>query len=37
LRAGLPDSWEGSSTVKPKRLDAGYLLPGADFRKYTKS
>ena len=22
--------------IKPKRLDAAYLLPGADFRKYTK-
>lgn len=28
--------WDGLVEVKPKRLDAVFLLPGADFRKYTK-
>jgi len=28
--------WEGLVKVKSKRLDAVYLLPGADFRGYTK-
>ena len=31
-----PDSWDGLIAVKPKRMDAVYLLPGADFRPYTK-
>ena len=36
--AAGPDSgtWDGLIEIKPKRLDAAYLLPGADFRKYTK-
>ena len=29
-------TWDGLVEVKPKRLDAAYLLPGADFRPYTK-
>jgi hypothetical protein len=29
-------SWDGLVEVKPKRLDAAFLLPGADFRTYTK-
>lgn len=29
-------SWDGLVQVKPKRLDAVFLLPGADFRGYTK-
>jgi hypothetical protein len=29
-------TWEGLVEVKPKRIDAGFLLPGADFRPYTK-
>jgi hypothetical protein len=29
-------SWDGLVEVKPKRIDAGFLLPGADFRPYTK-
>jgi hypothetical protein len=29
-------SWDGLTEVKPKRLDAAYLLPGADFRPYKK-
>jgi uncharacterized protein DUF3313 len=29
-------SWDGLVEVKPKRVDAGYLLPGADFRPYKK-
>ena len=28
--------WDGLVEVKPKRLDAAFLLPGADFRPYTK-
>ena len=31
-----PDTWDGLSKVKSKRLDVAYLLPGADFRTYTK-
>ena len=30
------DNWDGLVQVKPKRVDAAYLLPGADFRPYTK-
>jgi hypothetical protein len=29
-------NWDGLVEVKPKRLDAVFLLPGADFRPYTK-
>ena len=29
-------SWDGLVQVKSKRLSAAYLLPGADFRPYTK-
>lgn len=29
-------AWDGLVEVKPKRMDAAYLLPGADFRPYTK-
>jgi hypothetical protein len=29
-------TWDGLVEVKPKRVDAGFLLPGADFRPYTK-
>ena len=36
IAADKPDSWDGLIEIKPKRLDAAYLLPGADFRKYTK-
>lgn len=32
----LPESWDGLVEVKAKRADAAYLLPGADFRPYTK-
>jgi hypothetical protein len=31
-----PDNWDGLVQVKPKRMDMVYLLPGADFRPYTK-
>ena len=34
--ADMPDTWDGLVEVKPKRMDAAYLLPGADFRSYTK-
>lgn len=30
------DTWDGLVSVKPKRLDAVYLMPGADFRPYKK-
>jgi hypothetical protein len=36
LAADAPDSWDGLVQVKPKRVDAVYLLPGADFRQYTR-
>jgi hypothetical protein len=36
LAADAPESWDGLVEVKPKRMDAAYLLPGADFRPYTK-
>jgi len=29
-------NWDGLVEVKPKRLDAVFLLPGADFRSYKK-
>jgi Protein of unknown function (DUF3313) len=29
-------TWDGLVEVKPKRLDAAFLKPGADFRPYTK-
>jgi hypothetical protein len=29
-------SWDGLVRIKPKRMDAVYVLPGADFRAYTK-
>ncbi len=29
-------NWDGLVEVKPKRLDAVFLLPGADFRSYSK-
>lgn len=29
-------NWDGLVEVKPKRLDAVFLMPGADFRTYTK-
>jgi len=32
----LPESWDGLVEVKAKRMDAVYLLPGADFRPYTR-
>ena len=34
--ADLPESWDGLIEVKPKRMDAAFLLPGADFRPYTR-
>jgi len=29
-------SWDGLIAVESKRLDAVYLMPGADFRTYTR-
>ncbi len=31
-----PGDWDGLVQIKPKHVDAAYLLPGADFRPYTK-
>lgn len=31
-----PAEWDGLVKVKAKRADAAYLLPGADFRNFTK-
>lgn len=36
LADSFPESWDGLVQVKPKRMDAVFLLPGADFRPYTK-
>lgn len=36
LADDLPGSWDGLVEVKAKRMDAVYLLPGADFRPYTR-
>lgn len=35
LGAEMPENWDGLVEVKPKRMEAVYLLPGADFRPYT--
>ena len=32
----MPDNWDGLVRVKPKKMDAAYVAPGADFRTYTK-
>ena len=29
-------NWDGLVEIKPKRMDTAFLLPGADFRPYTK-
>lgn len=34
--AAPPPSWDGLAKVSSKKLDAVYLLPGADFRAYSK-
>jgi len=36
LGKDMPDDWDGLVKVKPKHMDAAYVLPGADFRIYTK-
>jgi hypothetical protein len=36
LAASPPASWDGLSHVNSRRFDAAYVLPGADFRTYTK-
>ncbi len=36
LGKDMPDDWDGLVKIKPKHMDAAYLLPGADFRIYTK-
>jgi len=35
-RSGASSDWEGLVQVKSQRFDTVYLLPGADFRGYTK-
>jgi len=34
--AKAPASWDGLVQVKSKKLDLVYLMPGADFRGYSK-
>ena len=34
--ASEPETWDGLQKVKSKKMDAAYLLPGADFRMYNK-
>lgn len=34
--AAAPANWDGLTKVPSKRMDAVYLMPGADFRTYTK-
>ena len=29
-------SWDGLTEVNSRRMDSAFLLPGADFRPYTK-
>lgn len=36
LAAGAPESWDGLIEITPRKMDAVFLLPGADFRPYTK-
>jgi hypothetical protein len=36
LAAKAPTTWDGLVRIKSKRLEYVYLLPGADFRGYTK-
>jgi len=31
-----PTTWDGLVEVKPRNMEAAYVLPGADFRPYTK-
>jgi Protein of unknown function (DUF3313) len=34
--ADAPENWDGLVQIKPKRMDLVYVLPGADFRPYTR-
>jgi Protein of unknown function (DUF3313) len=36
LGKDMPDNWDGLVRVKPKRMDAAYVAPAADFRAYSK-
>ncbi len=36
LAKDIPENWDGLVRIKPKRIDAAYVAPGADFRTYTK-
>jgi hypothetical protein len=36
VAAAMPDTWDGLVHVDSRRMDAAFLLPGADFRPYKK-
>lgn len=36
VAASAPATWDGLTRIQSKRFDYVYLLPGADFRSYTK-
>jgi len=36
VQAAPPANWDGLAQVNSKRFDLAYLMPGADFRGYTK-
>lgn len=36
LAEDTPESWDGLVEVKARNVDAAFLLPGADFRPYTR-
>jgi hypothetical protein len=36
LAAGAPATWDGLVEVEARRMDAAFLLPGADFRAYER-
>ncbi len=36
LATDAPQSWDGLVEIKPKHMDAVFLLPGADFRGYKR-
>jgi Protein of unknown function (DUF3313) len=36
LAEDAPTNWDGLVEVKPRKMEAAYVLPGADFRPYTK-
>lgn len=36
VTAATPENWDGLTEVNSSRMDAAFLLPGADFRSFTK-